>query len=131
MNDLSDMHFRALGHPSSAPSRALETFPSPTNVTVVRFTSEELTAFCPVTHQPDFYEFELEFRPDTLCIESKSLKLFLWSYREERCFAEQLAGEIAQQVVAAIAPKYCKVTLRQQVRGGLQLTAVAEVGEKG
>ena len=128
MNDLSSMHFHALGHPSSAPSRVLETFPSPANVTVVRFTSEELTAFCPVTHQPDFYEFELEFRPDKLCIESKSLKLFLWSYREERCFAEQLAGEIAQQVMNTIAPKYCKVTLRQQVRGGLQLTAVAEVG---
>ena len=59
------------------------------------------------------------------------MKLFLWSYREERCFAEHLAGEIAQQVVDAIAPRHCKVTLRQQVRGGWQLTAAAEIGEKG
>lgn len=118
--------FHALGKRVTQPSRQLDTFPKPAHTTLVRFTSDELTAFCPVTYQPDFYTMELEYQPDQLCIESKSLKLYLWSFRDEPCFAEALASAMVEHVVATIAPHSCKVTLHQKIRGGLQLTAVAE-----
>jgi 7-cyano-7-deazaguanine reductase len=130
MSDHQPGEFHALGQPVTQPSRQLDTFLCPQHVTVVRFTSNELTTYCPVTHQPDFYTVEFEYQPDRLCIESKSLKLFLWSYRDEHCFAEALASQMAEQIVAAIDPKRCKVTLHQNVRGGLQLTAVAEIVRK-
>ena len=128
MNDPILPEFHALGKPMTHPSRQLDTFPCPPHVKLVRFTSDELTAFCPVTHQPDFYTIELEFHPHQLCIESKSLKLFLWSFREDHCFAEDLAGRIAQHVVHAISPHFCRVTLHQNIRGGIKLSAVAEIG---
>ena len=117
--------FRVLGKPVTQPSKELDTFQRPQHVTTVQFTSDELTAFCPVTHQPDFYTFELEYQPDKLCIESKSLKLYLWSFRDEHCFAEALASEMVQHICETIDPIYCKVVLRQKIRGGLQLTATA------
>lgn len=121
--------FRALGKPTTAPSKELDTFPCPEHVTLVRFTSDELTSFCPVTGQPDFNSVVIEYQPDRLCVESKSLKLYLWSFREEHLFGEKLASTIAQDIVNALRPRYCKVTLTQNVRGGMQLTAVAEIGE--
>ncbi len=120
-------NFQALGKAMNVPSKALETFPKPQNVTLVTFTSDELTSFCPVTEQPDFNTVEIEYRPDQLCVESKSLKLYLWTFREERIFGEALAGAIAQDLFDALQPFYCRVTLIQNVRGGLQMTAVAEV----
>ena len=111
---------------SASPSRALDTFPRPENVVSVQYISHELTAFCPVTHQPDFYTATIEYQPDQLCIESKSLKLFLWSYRDEQAFAETLASNIAQAIYTACQPNKITVTLTQNVRGGLELTAVAE-----
>jgi len=120
-------NFKALGKDMTVPSKELETFPRPANVTVVRFTTDELTSFCPVTGQPDFNTVEIEYYPDQLCVESKSLKLYLWTFREEQIFGEGLAGTIAQDIFDALAPTYCKVTLEQGIRGGLQMTAVAEV----
>lgn len=122
-----EMTFHALGKPTTAPSKELETFPRPAHVTIVRFTSDELSAHCPITHQPDYYDFELEFNPDQLCLESKSLKLYLWSFRDDLCFAEQLASTMVSDLVAALNPHFCRVTLTQHVRGGLALTAVAEM----
>lgn len=119
--------FHALGKPTTAPSKELETFPRPAHVTQVRFTSDELTTHCPITHQPDFYDFDLEYSPDQLCLESKSLKLYLWSFREDHCFAEQLASTMASDFATKLDPFYCRVTLTQHVRGGLELTAVAEI----
>lgn len=119
--------FAALGKPMNQPSKTLDSFPRPAHVTLVKFTSNELTSHCPVTGQPDFYHLEIEYQPDRLCVESKSLKLYLWSFRDERMFAETLAGIIAQDMVAALDPIACKVTLMQSVRGGLELTAVAEI----
>jgi 7-cyano-7-deazaguanine reductase len=119
--------FNALGKRMNEPTKDLESFPKPDHVTVVRFTSDELTSFCPVTEQPDFNRVEIEYHPDQLCVESKSLKLYLWTFREERIFGEGLAGTIAQDLVDTLDPFYCKVTLIQNVRGGLQLTAVAEI----
>jgi len=119
--------FKALGKDMSTPSKELETFPKPANVTAVRFTTDELTSFCPVTGQPDFNTVEIEYYPDQLCVESKSLKLYLWTFREEQIFGEGLAGTIAQDIFDALTPTYCRVTLEQGIRGGLQMTAVAEV----
>ena len=118
--------FQHLGKKSTSPSKQLDTFPKPSDITSVRFETHELTSFCPVTGQPDFSTLILEFVPDALCIESKSLKLYIWSFREEAVFAESLANTIVNDVYNAILPKYCKVTIVQNVRGGLQLTTVAE-----
>ena len=123
---MDQKEFQYLGKKASAPSKNLDVFPCPDNVTSVKFESDELTSFCPVTHQPDFNHVVLEFAPDKLCIESKSLKLYLWSFREEAVFAEGLAGQIANDVFKAIEPHWCKVTLTQNVRGGIQLSVVAE-----
>ena len=90
--------FKKLGKPMNQPSKEMETFPAPPNVTVVKFTSDELTSFCPVTEQPDFNTVEIEYHPDQLCVESKSLKLYLWTFREERIFGEGLAHQIAQDM---------------------------------
>ncbi len=120
--------FKKLGKPMNAPSKEMETFPAPPNVTVVKFTSDELTSFCPVTEQPDFNTVEIEYHPDQLCVESKSLKLYLWTFRDERIFGEGLADQIAQDIFNKLQPHYCKVTLIQSIRGGLQMTAVAEMG---
>ncbi len=120
--------FKALGHRVDGPSRNLETFPKPEHVSLVKFTSQELTSACPITHQPDFYTVEILYRPTLLCLESKSLKLYLWSFRDETMFAETLAHLIAKDVAAATQSSYCKVTLLQQVRGGLRLEVIAEVG---
>ncbi|MCE7938387.1 preQ(1) synthase [bacterium] len=120
--------FKALGRPVSGPSRDLETFPAPAHVAEVTFTSDELTSHCPVTHQPDFYTVEIRYRPTELCLESKSLKRYLWSFRDEAMFAETLASVMARDVVGATRASHCRVTLRQHVRGGLRLEAVAEIG---
>jgi 7-cyano-7-deazaguanine reductase len=118
--------FKFLGKNVNTPSKQLDTFDKPVNVTVVKFESNELTSFCPVTHQPDFNTVTIEFEPDKLCIESKSLKLYLWSFREEPIFAEGLANTIAEDIFNAIHPVWCKITLVQNIRGGMQLSVVAE-----
>ena len=118
--------FKFLGNKVNAPSKQLDTFQKPGNVQIVKFESDELTSFCPVTHQPDFNRVIIEFCPDQLCIESKSLKLYLWSFREEAIFAEGLANTIAEDIFLATKPFWCKVTLIQNIRGGLQLSVVAE-----
>ncbi len=118
--------FHHLGHKSNGPCKELDTFPAPPNVQVVKFESDELTSFCPVTHQPDFNKVIIEFCPDKLCVESKSLKLYLWSFREEAKFAEALSGEIADDIFNALQPHWVKITLLQGVRGGMQLSVVAE-----
>lgn len=118
--------FRYLGKKIDTPTRKLDTFVKPENVQTVKFEGNELTSYCPVTHQPDFNTITIEFAPDNLCIESKSLKLYLWSFREEPIFAEGLANTIAKDIYEAIQPFWCKITLMQNVRGGLQLTVVAE-----
>jgi 7-cyano-7-deazaguanine reductase len=118
--------FNFLGKKVNTPSKQLDTFEKPANVKVVKFESNELTSFCPVTHQPDFNTVTIEFEPDKLCIESKSLKLYLWSFREEAIFAEGLANTIADDIFKTIKPVWCKITLVQNVRGGMQLSVVAE-----
>jgi len=123
--------FKFLGKPVTAPSKELDTFSKPDHVTLVKFESNELTSFCPITGQPDFSTVVIEYAPDQLCVESKSLKLYLWTFREAHIFGEGLASEIAKDISNTISPKWCKVTLIQNIRGGLQLTAVAEIHKEG
>lgn len=118
--------FKYLGKKTTQPSKQLDTFEKPENTNYVKFESNELTSFCPVTGQPDFYSVCIEFTPDKLCIESKSLKLYLWTFRNEAVFSEALADIILKDVFSAITPIWCKVTLVQNIRGGLQLTTSAE-----
>ena len=118
--------FKFLGKRSTEPSKELDTFPAPATVSLVKFESDELTSFCPVTGQPDFSQLVLEYAPNELCIESKSLKLYLWTFREAHIFGEGLAHQIVEDVMAAIRPQWCKVTLTQNIRGGLRLTATAQ-----
>jgi 7-cyano-7-deazaguanine reductase len=116
--------FVALGHPGSDHYAGLETFPNP-GVSHVDMTSDELTAVCPVTGQPDLYVATIEFWPDALCIESKSLKLYLSRFRNEAHFCEALAIRIRDDVskVLEVPPDKVQVTLRQKARGGITITA--------
>lgn len=118
--------FTKLGKAMNQPSKELDTFPAPPHITSVRFISDELTSFCPVTEQPDFNTVEIDYTPNKLCVESKSLKLYLWTFREERIFGEGLASQILADMVEALDPIACTVTLEQNIRGGLQMTAVAQ-----
>ena len=118
--------FVALGQPGSEHYAGLEMFPNP-GVTHVEMTSDELIAICPVTGQPDMYVATLEYWPGELCIESKSLKLYLNSFRDEGHFAEALAVKIRDDVAQAVqlpADKV-RVTLKQKARGGITITATA------
>ena len=95
------------------------------HVTVVRLSSDEVMSMCPVTKQPDLSSLVLEYRPDGRCIESKSLKLYLWSFRDRAAFCEAMAAEIADEVVRSADPHEVTVTLRQRPRGGIVIEATA------
>ena len=118
--------FVALGHAGSENYVGLESFPNP-GVESVEMTSDELTAVCPVTGQPDLYVVTIVYRPGALCLESKSLKLYLARFRNEGVFAEALAVKIKEDVAAAIEvePAAVTVTLTQKARGGITITATA------
>lgn len=116
--------FVALGHAGSDAYAGLETFPNP-GVAEVTLESDELTAVCPITGQPDFYVATIAYRPDALCLESKSLKLYLARYREQGAFCEALAVRIRDDVAEALGldAAAVSVTLRQKARGGITITA--------
>lgn len=106
----------------------VEVFPAPAHVTLVTFTNDELASMCPVTQQPDLSTVVIEYVPAEWCIESKSLKLYLWGFRDRAVFAEALAAEIAGEVMHSAQPKLVRVTLTQRPRGGIEVKAVAELG---
>jgi 7-cyano-7-deazaguanine reductase len=118
--------FVALGHAGSESYAGLESFPNP-GVKTVEMTSDELTAICPVTGQPDMYVVTIEYRPSALCLESKSLKLYLARFRNDGVFAEALAVKIKEDVatVLEVEPAAVTVTLTQKARGGITITATA------
>ena len=118
--------FVALGHAGSEHYAGLETFETP-GVTRVEMTSDELTAVCPITGQPDMYVVTIEHRAQRLCVESKSLKLYLARYRNEGAFCEALAVRIRDDVAQALELETgdVTVTLRQKARGGITITATA------
>jgi 7-cyano-7-deazaguanine reductase len=115
-----------LGRTVRHPIDHLECFDAPAHVTSVRFTMDELQSLCPVTQQPDVSSLVIEYRPDRSCIESKSLKLYLWSFRDRRVFCEGLAAEIAEEVVRAADPLEVRVIVTQHARGGIVTAATAE-----
>jgi 7-cyano-7-deazaguanine reductase len=118
--------FVALGHAGSEHYAGLETFDNP-GVSHVEMTSDELTAVCPVTSQPDLYIASIEYWPQALCLESKSLKLYLSSFRSEGAFCETLAVRIRDDVAEALAlpTDKVRVTLEQKARGGITITATS------
>ncbi len=118
--------FVALGHPGSERYAGLETFENP-GVTRVEMTSDELTAVCPITGQPDLYVATIEYAPKRVCLESKSLKLYLARYRNEGAFCEALAVRIRDDVAEALELERSDVTvtLTQKARGGITIAATA------
>ncbi len=122
----SSSEFVALGQAGSEHYAGLETFPNP-GVSHVEMQSDELTAVCPVTGQPDLYVATIEYWPGPLCIESKSLKLYLSGYRNEGHFCEALAVKIRGDVAEALQlpSDKVRVTLKQKSRGGITITATS------
>jgi 7-cyano-7-deazaguanine reductase len=118
--------FVALGHPDPKVYEGLETFENP-GVARVEMTSDELVAMCPITGQPDMYVVSIDYAPRLLCLESKSLKLYLMQYRNEGLFCEALAVKIRDDVAKAlqIETDAVRVTLTQKARGGITITATA------
>lgn len=120
-----------LGQTVRHPIDHVECFDAPDHVTTVRFSTDELMSRCPITEQPDLSSLVVEYRPDRRCIESKSLKLYLWSFRDRKTFCEALAAEIADEVVRAADPHAVTVTVTQRPRGGIVVEATAERRRSG
>ena len=112
----------------SMPSRKLETFPNhhPKRDYMVTMQNEEFTCVCPLTGQPDFAKIKIQYIPDQLILESKSLKLYLQSFRNEGTFHEHVTNVILDDIVAALAPRWCKITADFTVRGGIGISVDAE-----
>lgn len=104
-----------------------EAFDAP-DVQEVTLEAHEFTSICPRTGQPDFGTVAISYRPGRRCLESKAVKYYLWSFRDEGAFCEALAARIADDVVYAIKPRWVKVAVHQNVRGGISLVAAAERG---
>jgi len=113
---------------STRPSRSLDTFdnPNPERDYTIRIRVPEFTCLCPKTGQPDFATLHIEYVPDRLCVELKSLKLYVWSFREEGAFHEAVTNRILADLVAACAPRFMRLTADFNVRGGIYTTVVAE-----
>ena len=106
------------------PSKQLETFPNPRpgRGYHVAFECPEFTCLCPLTGQPDFATISIDYVPDQLCVELKSLKLYLWSFRDDGAFHEAVTNQICDDLVAAIAPTSITVVGKFMVRGGIATT---------
>jgi 7-cyano-7-deazaguanine reductase len=113
---------------STSPSKTLETFdnPTPERDYTIRIDMPEFTCLCPKTGQPDFAVLNLEYVPEKLCIELKSLKLYIWSFRDEGAFHEAVTNAILADLVAACDPRFMRLTAEFNVRGGIYTTVVAE-----
>ncbi|MBI2891744.1 MAG: NADPH-dependent 7-cyano-7-deazaguanine reductase QueF [Nitrospirae bacterium] len=118
---------------SSKPRSQLEIFPNPypRRDYSVRMDCPEFTSVCPKTGQPDFGRIEIEYVPDRACIELKSLKLYLWSYREQGIFYETVTNRILEDLVRACRPRWMRVTGRFNVRGGISTDVVVEYRQRG
>jgi 7-cyano-7-deazaguanine reductase len=112
----------------SQPSEQLETFanPTPERDYTIRMNLPEFTCLCPKTGQPDFAVLDLEYVPAERCIELKSLKLYIWSFRDRGAFHEAVTNQILTTLVAATAPRFMRLTARFNVRGGIYTSVVAE-----
>jgi 7-cyano-7-deazaguanine reductase len=111
----------------SKPSVALETFVNPSERDyTIRMQIPEFTCLCPKTGQPDFATLDLEYVPDRLCVELKSLKVYIWSFRDRGAFHEAVTNEIADHLAQAMDPRFLRLTARFNVRGGIYTSVVVE-----
>ena len=122
-----------LGHEVKGVVRRLETVPNqhPQRNYTVTLVCPEFTCLCPITGQPDFATITIDYIPDQRIVESKSLKLYLWSYRDEGAFHEDVTNRILDDLVAAMQPRWCAVTGAFNVRGGITITVHAEYDAPG
>jgi len=117
----------------SKPSKQLETFPNPypNRDYTIHMRVPEFTCLCPKTGQPDFATIYIDFVPDQLCVELKSLKMYMWSFRDEGGFHEAMTNRILEDLVKLINPRFMRVTGEWNVRGGIYTTVVAEHRQDG
>ncbi len=115
------------------PSKELETFdnPQPDRDYTIRIRVPEFTCLCPKTGQPDFATLHLEYVPDRRCVELKSLKLYVWSFRDEGAFHEAVTNRILEDLVRACEPRFMRIRAEFNVRGGIYTTVVAEHRAQG
>lgn len=113
---------------TTTPSTTLDTFANPATQRdyTIHMEIPEFTCLCPKTGQPDFATLLIDYVPDTLCVELKSLKLYVWSYRDQGAFHEAVTNRILDDVVKAVQPRFLRLTARFNVRGGIYTTVVAE-----
>lgn len=113
---------------STQPSRELEVFPNPrpTRDYTIRINIPEFTCLCPKTGQPDFATLLMEYIPDQQCVELKSLKTYIWSFRDQGAFHEAVTNEILDDLVKATAPRFMRLSAVFNVRGGIYTTVIAE-----
>ena len=117
--------------PASPAEARLETFPNPARRNYwIHFETDDFTCLCPVTGQPDFARIDIDYVPDRLCVESKSLKFYLASFRNERAFNEAITNRILDDFVSACAPREAIVTAQFSARGGIALSVRAEYPDK-
>ncbi len=118
---------------STQPSKTLETFPNPypNRDYTIHMRVPEFTCLCPKTGQPDFATILIDFVPDHLCVELKSLKMYMWSFREEGGFHEAVTNGILDDIVTAISPRFIRVTGEWNVRGGVYTNVVVEHRKPG
>ena len=121
------------GKPTAQPLKELETFPNPNMNRDFHIHMEipEFTCLCPKTGQPDFATIVVDYIPNTLCVELKSLKLYMWSFRDEGCFHEAVTNQILDDLVRTTQPKFMRVTAKFYVRGGIFTNVVAEHRKEG
>jgi 7-cyano-7-deazaguanine reductase len=115
------------------PSKRLETFPNPQPARDyhIRMELPEFTCLCPLTGQPDFATLLLDYVPDRRCVELKSLKLYVWSFRDQGAFHEALTNRILDDLVRATRPRYLRLEAKFNVRGGIHTSVVAEHRKRG
>lgn len=118
---------------TAQPTKNLETFdnPQPGRDFTIRIDMPEFTCLCPKTGQPDFATLHLEYVPDQHCVELKSLKLYIWSYRDEGAFHEAVTNRILDDLVRATSPRFMRLTARFNVRGGVYTAVVVEHQKPG
>ena len=118
---------------ATQPSKDLETFanPNPDREYTIRIEMPEFTCLCPKTGQPDFATLHLEYVPDQLCVDLKSLKLYIWSFRDEGAFHEAVTNRILDDLVKATDPNFMRLTAEFNVRGGVYTNVVAEHRKQG
>jgi 7-cyano-7-deazaguanine reductase len=118
---------------TTQPAKTLETFPNPAPQRDFQIHMEipEFTCLCPKTGQPDFATLILDYIPEKTCVELKSLKLYIWSFRDEGCFHEDVTNRILNDLVKATKPRFMRVTAKFFVRGGIFTNVVAEHRQKG